>query len=1000
MRQCTRLLSIAFACFILLPSAAYAQAFIVGVVKDSSGAVLPGVTVEAASPALIEKTRSVVTDGGGQYRVENLRPGTYSVTFTLAGFNTVKREGIELTGTFTASVNAELRVGALTETIVVTGETPIVDVQSTTRQQVLDHELISTIPTSRNSSRMAALLPSVVTTDQDVGGLVGESGASAGGLTVHGNTDVRTEVNGASLHSSQGNGGTGAGNIAAFQEVVVDTSGISAEQTEGGVRVNLIPREGSNKFAGDIFTAFASTSMQSDNLTQDLKDRGLGTSNKLKKYYDFNPSFGGPIVRDRLWFQGTVRGNVARSYAPVFFNKNAGNPNSWIYEPDLARGSATNDSLWGSWNARVTTQATPKNKLALAIDWTDICDCPRGIVASMSPESGVGNYVTQTPELVTIGEWTAPLTNHLLLEAGFLDHRHGAASRPAVNPYFTTDPGPVKLNGVVDQALGLTYRAFVGTTGNTTGSIDLGHLTLSYITGAHAFKAGFNVGTTSRNRLNYSIDSPMSFRFNAGVPNQLTLNASPFLVSSKVGADDGLFVQDKWTKRRVTVTAGLRYAYFKDSFPETVIGPAQFVPTRNLTLPATDGASWQDLLPRAGVAIDVFGNGKTSLKLSANKYLAFLGLVNSGGTFTTDLAPASRLVNSTTRSWTDRNGNFVPDCNLLNPAAQTVTGGDICGAMSNPDFGGTRPGTVYDPATLSGWGKRDYNWQFSAGVQQEIMPRVSVEVGYFRTVFGNFIVTDNRSVSGADFDTFSITAPVDPRLPGGGGQTISGLYDLKPASFGRITDNFLTFSDNFGTQIKHFNGVDVSINARARSGLTLQGGTSTGRTTADNCDIVKQVPEATLTASSAIAANLPYCHVQGSFLTQGKFIATYLVPRIGVEVSGTLQNRPGPEIAATYTATNAVVSPSLGRSLSGGAANISVNIVTPGTLYGQRMNEIDLRIGKIVKFGRNRLNASVDLYNAMNSNPVLTQNNAFATWQVPQSILNPRFAKFVVQLDF
>src|SRR5947209_414909 len=176
----------------LLPTVAFAQAQIAGVVKDTSGAVLPGVTVEAASPVLIEKTRSVVTDGTGQYKIENLRPGAYSVTFTLAGFNTVKREGIELTGTFTASVNAELRVGALEETITVTGETPVVDVQNTKQQRVLDRETIAAIPSGRDAAIMASLIVGVTTGNQDVGGIQGESGSAAGTMMVHGNADART----------------------------------------------------------------------------------------------------------------------------------------------------------------------------------------------------------------------------------------------------------------------------------------------------------------------------------------------------------------------------------------------------------------------------------------------------------------------------------------------------------------------------------------------------------------------------------------------------------------------------------------------------------------------------------------------------------------------------------------------------------------------------------------------------------------------------------------
>src|SRR5207247_5998387 len=219
------------------------------------------------SPALIEKVRSVVTDGSGQYRIETLRPGTYSVTFTLPGFATAKREGIELTGTFVATVNVDMRVGALEETITVSGETPIVDVQSTTRQQVLSEELISALPSGRNAASMAGLLPAITIGSQDVGGLTGESGSAAGGITVHGNGEVRTLVSGLSVASSQGSGSTGVGNISAYQEMAVDISGVSAEQKEGGVRMNLVPKEGGNRFAGSFYTGYANQAMQGNNFS-------------------------------------------------------------------------------------------------------------------------------------------------------------------------------------------------------------------------------------------------------------------------------------------------------------------------------------------------------------------------------------------------------------------------------------------------------------------------------------------------------------------------------------------------------------------------------------------------------------------------------------------------------------------------------------------------------------------------------------------------------------
>ncbi len=968
---------------------AYAQASIAGVVKDTSGAVLPGVTVEAASPVLLEKVRLVVTDGTGQYRIENLRPGAYNVTFTLPGFNTVRREGIELTGTFTASVNAELRVGALEETITVSGETPVVDVQNTTRQMVLNRDLIREIPSSRSPQILAGLLPGVVKGNADVGGLAGESSSASGSMTVHGNADSRSEINGISIHATQGSGNTGLGNVGAYEEMQVDTGAISAEQKEGGLRINMVPRDGGNEFRGDFDGAFTGQALQDSNYNDSLRDRGLAVANKLDTYYDLNPSYGGPVKRDKLWFFGTLRHLHTSDFAPIFFNRNAGDPNSWIYEPDTRQ--VQNSNTFTAVYGRLTWQAAAKHKVSVSYDFAHQCECPRGQSAAFSPEASLSNYAPVKPIELLMADYSAPLTNRLLLEAAYLK-RDSLSSRPRTNIYFTHDPGGVKLNSVMEQSTGLTYRASGTTLTASKNPTRLSKVALSYITGAHSFKVGFNLGFQGQDQEVFDSDSPLSFRFNNGVPNQLTLRATPYRTFINE-LDHGMFVQDRWSVKRVTVTGGLRYDYFDVSFPVTPVGPAPLAPARDITFPATKGVRWHDLEPRTGIVYDVRGNGKTALKASVNKYLAFYGAPNAGGTtthaaFTSNMGPAARLINSTTRSWNDANRNFVPDCNLSTPSANGE-----CGAMSNPDFGSTRPGSSYDPETLTGWNKRpDSNWQFSAGVQHELVPRVALDVAYFRTVYTNLVVTDNRAVAPSDFDTFSITAPLDSRLPGGGGYVVSGLTDLKPAAFSRRADNFITFADNYGKSINHWNGVDIVINARLAEGLMMQGGTSTGRSSLNDCEVTARLPEKGVTAST-------YCDQTGTWLTQAKFIGTYTIPRIDVLASATFQSLPGPPILANYTATNSVVAPSLGRNLSGGA-NVTVNLLQPETTYGDRLNQLDVRLGKILRFGRFRSTTSIDVYNLLNANPVTLLNNAFASWQQPQRILSARFARLNVRIDF
>ena len=223
------------------------------------------------------------------------------------------------------------------------------------------------------------------------------------------------------------------------------------------------------------------------------------------------------------------------------------------------------------------------------------------------------------------------------------------------------------------------------------------------------------------------------------------------------------------------------------------------------------------------------------------------------------------------------------------------------------------------------------------------MPRVGVDVGYFRRTYDNFTVVDNRAVAASDYSPFSITAPLDPRLPDGGGYVISGLQNLNPNKVGQV-DNFFTRARNYGEQYEHWNGVDASLNVRLQKGIMLQGGMSTGRTSTDNCDVVAAVPE----SATAGTSNSPlYCHVDTPFLTQVKLLGSYTVPKIDVQISSTVQSLPGPNITANYVASNALIQPSLGRPLSGGAANVTINLISPGVMYGDRINSMDLRFSKI-----------------------------------------------------
>jgi hypothetical protein len=962
------------ASLLVFPAMASAQASITGLVRDASAAVLPGVTVEAASPALIEKVRTAVSDGTGRYRIENLRPGRYVVTFTLPGFAAVKREGIELTGAFVATVNADLRVGGLEETVTVTGESPIVDVQSTAKQRVLDQEVMSAMPAGRTITSMAALTPGIIS-NRDVGGNLGD-GQSGGGLDFHGVGDSHVLVGGLPSQTSYRQT-QGAPNVGAYQEITVETGTVDAEQEWGGVNLNIVPREGGNRISGMGLWAFANESMSWNNLTQKLRDQGLPTPANLKQLLDINPTIGGPIVQNKVWFNTTARYNRAWNFAPMFFNKNAGNPNVWVYEPDTSRRPANEQTL-RSFTHRVTWQATQIHKIAGQYESTHQCDCPRQLTGVVSPEANTDNYTTGSPYRQTSLYWTAPVSNRLLLEASALRLLRSVV-RPSVNPYFA--PSPVPLIQVLDQALGLTFRG-APTRRISTNDVYSGRAIASYVTGAHAFKTGFVFGKILTDDDTFTLDAPISYRFQGGVPNQLTLFDSPFKRETDVDADHGVFVQDRWTVGRLTASGGLRYTFFRIKYPSVLVGPGEWTKSRNIVAPEAIGATWHDLSPRTSAAYDVFGNGKTAVKASLNHYPV---AQDRSTLFGEAASPVGSLITTTNRSWTDANRNFVPDCVLTNTAANGE-----CGAMSNPDFGSARPGRAYDRDLTSGWQKRNYNWQFSTGVQHEILPRVAIDAAYWRTWFGNQSVIDDRSLSPADFDQYSIVGPVDSRLPDGGGEVITGLYTIKPEKFGIPANEYVTFASNFGKFDEHLTGFDFTVNARPRAGLLVMGGTSTQRQSSDNCEVVAKLDN----------PGQRFCDVTGSFTTQVKLLTSYTVPRADVQVSMSIQSLPGPSITSIYTASNEEVRVSLGRNLAGGARNVSVSLVEPRSMFGERMNQVDLRTAKILRFGRTRTTVGFDVYNLLNSATVLTINTAYQSWLQPREILTARFAKIILQVDF
>jgi len=1012
---------------LLAPSFAYAQAAITGTVKDASDALLPGVTVEASSPALIEKTRTAVTDGTGQYRIENLRPGVYSLTFTLQGFTTVRREGIELTGNFIASVNASLAVGQVAETVVVSGESPIVDVQSSQRQTVLTNDVIKAIPTAGSYNALLVLVPGLLGGQQDVStGPCNSCTFSAHGtlLSLGGNranTDGRLMVDGISIAVPQAGGTNYLTDTRNAQEVTFTISGSMGDVESGGPVMNIIPRSGSNKLSGNGYIAWANGDLQSSNLSDELKALKI-TPSPLIKNYDLSAAFGGPLRRDRVWLFGTVRGQGNSAYITnMYYNKNAGDPTKWLYDPDFSR-QAFNDKTWQNASLRITTQVTPRNKLNIFWDEQSVCaKCENGgnyANATTSPEAN--GYGDLTPMRFQQATWNSPVNSKLLLEGGFgyFFSRWGGRAK--------TDPNTESLVRIIEQCAAgcaangnipsLMYRSQTTdlfSDGRNKNITTTWRASAAYVTGGNSFRFGYIGNQLGDLRSANRGSNDLRYRVNNGVPNQLT----EFVHDQQNDLwmrNHALYVQEQWTRGRLTLQGGLRFDRASSWAPD------QKLETRFWAQPLVFGEtpvvdSYKDLTPRAAVTYDLFGDGKTALKATLGKYVESTVTASNYGLGN----PTSRIATSVTRTWVDANGDWTPNCDLRNPQPNgdpaalpfPQTGNrsaqDFCGIVSNLNFGTSTFSNTIDPEILKGWGVRPSDWNWGVSVQHEVLPRTSVEVGFFHRQFYGFAVTDNLAVSPSDFTQFSITAPQDSRLPNGGGYQVGTLYDLNVPSLVGVTRNFITYADRYGNAYQKYNGIDVGVSARPRNGLTAQGGFSGGYSTSDNCEVRAKVPE--------IALLNPYCHIETSFLPQYKGIATYVMPKIDVSISGTFTSKPGIQVsgfgtpvaggafAANYTVSNAAVQQIIGRPLAGSAPNITVNLIEPHSILGDRVNELDMRVGKIFRVGRSRANVGVDFYNLLNAATPLSYNQAFianGTWLTPTSVLSARFAKISAQVDF
>src|SRR6476620_6983798 len=1008
-----------------LPLPALAQS-ITGTVRDDSGAVLPGVTVEASSPALIEKTKSAVTDGTGQYRIVDLRPGTYSLTFTLPGFSSVKRDGIELTGSQTLTIANEMRVGGLEETITVSGETPVVDVQNARREMVIKSETIQTLPMTRAAGALLNITPGINVSDAGTALSPTMTAFNARSSTINSGSvagEGRYAMNGFPVTAARSGG---------FASIVYDTVNVDevnitvggglGESDIGGPVMNIIPRSGGNKFAGSAFLNTAGEWSSGDNLDAETKAKNpaLQQAAGVNNAYDWSASYGGPIKKDRLWFYGAYRDLSTIVPRPgVVANANAGDPTRWDWVGTPLEARNVKDRTM--YIARFTGQFGA-NRVRVNSEYQKRCEgTPLGVSTSgchnrsddwvglgvsgnngQSPEatSTAGDGYFDVPFYLNQFSWTMPATNKLLFEAGYTPFRYQPIfGHPA--PDANLDLIAVtEQSNAINPATGLPYAPFtnyryraVPVWGPAKGNTDDVQTTASYVTGAHSAKIGYQLRRLDLLDKDQASHTQLAYQFNQGVPNAVSYYMPNFgrLTITKTNS---VFVQDSWTQGRLTLQGALRYDHASSYAPVELNGTTDtsFLNTTPVTIQETKGVdAYNDLTPRVGVAYDLFGNGKTALKFNYGKYLSYA----ANDSPYTSTNPGATIVRSVTnRGWTDIDNDKVVDCDLLNPALQDslATGGDLCAAASSTAANFGKPGgaTIVDPGVLSGWGVRPGDTQYTFTVQQQVIPRVSADFSYTHRVFkGFFVTTDlNKHAGGVlsgspagSYETYTLTAPVDARLPGGGGYPVT-VYAPTAAANAVAAKPYLVRESDLGAERdSHWDGVECNVNARFRGGLITQFGTSTGRGVVNTCETIQLYAPTTATNTGSAGPDPRGCNNEEPFQTTIRGLASYTIPKVDVLVSATVRSTANSLVNANWQIPNSVVQSALGHLPPGATATGTTTIAltdNENRLYvGDRRTTVDMRFAKVLRFNRTRTDIGVDLNNMLNTNYPTSYNSTY-----------------------
>lgn len=760
-------------CVVVEAQAQMSTGAIAGTVTDTGGGVLPGVTISLTGERLIGGAQTVVTDAAGKYRFDRLPPGSYDVKFELAGFGAVDRRGITLDAAFTATLNVQLSIGEVTQSITVRGEAPTVDTSSTLQQTVMNQTVLESVPTGRDPWSLSKLIPGVQVAKFDVGGT---QSIYQSNMTVHGSTtgDVVYALDGLNTNWPGGAGGATSSyyDQGMFEQMNYATSAIPAEQAVGGVFINMVTKQGGNSLRGTFNTFYSNESLQSDNFDDPYLNKwGFTAGNPVKTLWDLGLNVGGPIVKNRVWWFFSHR-----SFLLDRMTLAAKNPDGTI---------AIDDSNQRTETGKLTWQATTNHRFdyLLSVNVNDRShrrDPPPAIIEDAAAWNQHNIHTTTGPR------YTAVLGSRTVFESAFM-RRSGYGNlgyQPGADPTDIRIEDPVRDTASV-APLGHQYRPNARTQFNNTLTFGIPEPF-----GSHNFKVGVQY---ARQYFETQDDhnGDLDIIYNNGVPNSVRIYNTPTQAISYTN-QYGFFIQDDWRLGRMTLNLGGRLD-FMNGWNDAVDVPAgRFIGARRFD--RTNVISQHLGVWRSGWVYDVRGDGRTALKVNYSRYGIQVGIDR-----VTNVNPTVNA--SGTRAWTDQNGDRIPQDNELGPFSGFVASS-----------------ARYTTADGPNWPYAD---EVTAGIEQQIGGDMRVGAMYYHRRNRQQVGRRNVAVPTSAYTEETISVPGSPTGPGG----TATFYNLNRTFFG-LQDIVYVNDSLLDTD---YNGVELTASKRYSNRWQMTAGLNIGK---------------------------------------------------------------------------------------------------------------------------------------------------------------------------